>query len=167
MKNVTDIGGTISCSRYPDLTDLHFRNRYWQIFKFSDRTSRHSNQTMDVTFHLYGAYFDNRTLILGPMIRIISMVHSRFVDRILLQKNSEKFSRRKPVSLPFCHIWYNDSASPVVTPVTHFEQVSKYNYTLYGLTRVITILSSSQKPSYCLLRGTTFKCENSLIYSNV
>ena len=84
MKNVTDIEGTISCSRYPDLTDLHYRNRYWQIFKFSDRISRHSNQTSDVTFHLYGAYFDNRTLILGPMIRIISMVHSRFVDRILL-----------------------------------------------------------------------------------
>ena len=28
-----------------------------------------------------------------------------------------------PKSLPFCHIWYNDSKIPVVTPVESFEQV--------------------------------------------
>ena len=74
-KNMTDTEG-ISCSKYPFLTDLHYRNKYWQIFKFSDQQS---NWTLDVMFHLYGAYFDNRTIKLGPMIRIISMVHSRFV----------------------------------------------------------------------------------------
>ena len=80
IKNITDTGDSISCSEYPDLVDLHFRNKYWQIFKFLDRRNRHSNRTLDVTFHLYGAYFDNRTMIKDPMIRIISMVHSRCVN---------------------------------------------------------------------------------------
>ena len=81
MKNMTDNEGTVSCSKYPSLTDLHYVNEYWQILKFLDRRNRHSNQTLDVTFHLYGAYFDNRTLLPdGPMIRIVSMIHSRFFD---------------------------------------------------------------------------------------
>ena len=79
MKNLTDNWGN-GCSSYPELTDLHYRNKYWQIFKFLDK-SGYKNQTLDVTFHLYGAYFDNRTLLRGPMIRVISMVHSRSVDK--------------------------------------------------------------------------------------
>ena len=68
--------GTAGCSTYPDITDLYYRNKYWQIFEFLD-------DKLEVTFHLYGAYFDNRTLLPdGPMIRVISMVHSRFVDLI-------------------------------------------------------------------------------------
>ena len=64
------------CSTYPEITDLYYRNKYWQIFVFLD-------QYLEVTFHLYGSYFDNRTLLPnGPMIRVISMVHSRFVDLI-------------------------------------------------------------------------------------
>ena len=64
------------CSSYPEITDLYYRNKYWQIFEFLDKN-------LEVTFHLYGAYFDNRTLLPnGPMIRVISMVHSRFVDLI-------------------------------------------------------------------------------------
>ena len=66
--------GTAGCSTYPDITDLYYRNKYWQIFEFMD-------DKLEVTFHLYGAYFDNRTLLPdGPMIRIISIVHSRFFD---------------------------------------------------------------------------------------
>ena len=68
--------GTAGCSSYPDITDLYYRNKYWQIFDFLD-------DKLEVTFHLYGAYFDNRTLVPdGPMIRVISMVHSRFADLI-------------------------------------------------------------------------------------
>ena len=77
MKNLTDDEGT-GCSKYPELTDLHYRNKYWQIFEFADR-SPDANRTLEVTFHLYGAYFDNRSLLNQSMIRVIAMVHSRFV----------------------------------------------------------------------------------------
>ena len=50
MKKLT--GDEDGCSRYPEITDLHYRNKYWQIFKFLD-----TNLSIDVTFHLYGAYF--------------------------------------------------------------------------------------------------------------
>ena len=76
MKNLTDDEGA-GCSKYPELTDLHYRNKYWQIFKFFDKSPQ-ANRTLEVTFHLYGAYFDNRSLLNQSMIRVISMVHSRF-----------------------------------------------------------------------------------------
>ena len=75
MKNVSDDGG-VGCSKYPELTELHYNNKYWQIFKFLDK-----QPDLHVTFYLYGAYFDNRTLLHdGPMIRVLSMVHSRLVE---------------------------------------------------------------------------------------
>ena len=75
MKNMTDDGGA-RCSEYPRLSDLHYNNKYWQIFKFSDKNPE--TKTLDVTFYLYGAYFDNRALLPnGPLIRVLSMVHSR------------------------------------------------------------------------------------------
>ena len=75
MKNLTDDGGA-GCSKYPELTDLHYNNKYWQRFKFSDKNLE--IKTLEVTFYLYGAYFDNRTLLPnGPLIRVLSMVHSR------------------------------------------------------------------------------------------
>ena len=79
MKDLTE-DEEPGCSKYPDIVDIHYRNKYWQIFEFLDENE---DQTLDVTFHLYGAYFDNRTLLpKGPMIRVISMVHSRFVLKI-------------------------------------------------------------------------------------
>ena len=83
MKNLTDDGG---CSEYPEITDLHHNNKYWQIFKFSGENPE-SNLTFEAIFHLYGAYFDNRTLLpKGPMIRVISMVPSRFTHYIFHSK---------------------------------------------------------------------------------
>ena len=76
MKNMSN-DGEEGCSKYPRLTDLNYNNKYWQIFKFSDK-----NPELHVTFYLYGAYFDNRTLLPnGPIIRVLSMVHSRFVKQ--------------------------------------------------------------------------------------
>ena len=75
MKNMTDDGGA-RCSEYPRLSDLHYNNKYWQMFQFQDKNPE-TNMTLDVNFHLYGAYLDNRTLLKGPMIRVLSMVHSR------------------------------------------------------------------------------------------
>ena len=86
------------CSIYPSILDIEYSNKYWQLFRFHD-----------TTFHLYGAYLDNRTLLKnGPMIRISLVMHHD--------------SKEKPKSLPFCHIWYKDSRSPVVSRVTKFEK---------------------------------------------
>ena len=81
MKNLTDDGG-LGCSKYPDIMDLHYRNKYWQIFEFVDENPDPS-LTLYVTFHLYGAYFDNRTLLPNSqsMVRVISMVNSRLGDK--------------------------------------------------------------------------------------
>ena len=124
MKNLTEDSGT-GCSKYPDIMDLHFRNKYWQIFEFVDENPDPDGWRLDVNFHLYGAYFDNRTLLPDSqsMVRVISMVNSRLVDEPFKSKSSNLCYRDKPVSLPFCHIWYNDSKSPVVTKVTGFEMV--------------------------------------------
>ena len=80
MKNLTD-DGRAGCSKYPDIMDLHFRNKYWQIFEFVDE-NQDPSLTLYVTFHLYGAYFDNRTLLPNSqsMVRVISMVNSRLGD---------------------------------------------------------------------------------------
>ena len=69
MKNITR-HKTSGCSSYPSVFDIEYRNKYWQMFSCQDST-----------FHLYGAYLDNRTqLHNGPLIRILSMRSSkRFV----------------------------------------------------------------------------------------
>ena len=86
MKNLTDDSGT-GCSKYPDIMDLHFRNKYWQIFEFVDENPDSDGWRLDVNFHLYGAYFDNRTLLPDSqsMVRVISMVNSRLVDKNLFK----------------------------------------------------------------------------------
>ena len=95
MKNLTDDDGE-GCSKYPELTDLHYRNKYWQIFKFFDKSPQ-ANRTLEVTFHLYGAYFDNRSLLNQSKIRVISMVHSRFAVEYFKQalRNSCELLRQR------------------------------------------------------------------------
>ena len=47
------------CTKFPDLYDIHFSNKYWQEFESSNGT-----------FYLYGAYLDVRALNrLGPTVR--------------------------------------------------------------------------------------------------
>ena len=93
--------GAAGCSKYPDIMDLYYRNKYWQIFEFTDKNQDQS-QTLDVTFHLYGAYFDNRTLLPnGPIIRVISMVHSRFGDWNVNMKVQSDISETSPTPYPF------------------------------------------------------------------
>ena len=103
MKNLTD-NGENGCSCYPELTDRHYRNKYWQIFKLLDK-SGDKNRPLDLTFHLYGAYFDNRTLLRGPIIRVISMVHSRFVlTQVFVEKLQITVKRQACVSAFLSHL---------------------------------------------------------------
>ena len=128
MKSTTDTGDTISCSKYPALTDLLYRNKYWQIFKFLDRRNRHSNETLDVTFHLYGAYFDNRTMLTSPVIRIISMVHSRFDNSIPL-KNSTVMSNFPETSLrEVIKIFLMINVKPTLLTPLLFEMIKITNF---------------------------------------
>ena len=50
MKNLTS-DEQQGCSQYPDILNIEFRNKYWQIFKTYD-----SNNNREATYHLYGAY---------------------------------------------------------------------------------------------------------------
>ena len=50
MKNI-ERDGNKSCSQYPDILNIEYRNKYWQIFKTYD-----ANNTREATYHLYGAY---------------------------------------------------------------------------------------------------------------
>ena len=61
MKNMTDDGGA-RCSEYPRLSDLHYNNKYWQMFQFLSVNPK-TNVTSDMNFYLFGAYLDNRTLL--------------------------------------------------------------------------------------------------------
>ena len=57
------------CSKYPDLLDVEYSNRYWQLYKSHNKKE---------TFFLYGAYLDNRKALKnGPIIRILAMINSR------------------------------------------------------------------------------------------
>ena len=50
---------------YPDIYDLHFKNKYWQV-----------TDTSNGTFILYGDYLDARpTNRLGPTVRLLGVVN--------------------------------------------------------------------------------------------
>ena len=53
MKNLKSDGNQ-SCSKYPNILNIEYRNKYWQIFKTYD-----ANNTREATYHLYGAYLGN------------------------------------------------------------------------------------------------------------
>ena len=57
MKNLTS-DEKLGCSQYPDIMNIEYRNKYWQIFKTYD-----SNNTREATYHLYGAYLGNTGLL--------------------------------------------------------------------------------------------------------
>ena len=53
MKNLTS-DEKQGCSQYPDILDIEYRNKYWQIFK-----TYYSSNIREATYHLYGAYLGN------------------------------------------------------------------------------------------------------------
>ena len=48
---MTDDGGA-RCSEYPRLSDLHFNNKYWQMFQFLNVNPK-TNMTLDMNFYLF------------------------------------------------------------------------------------------------------------------
>jgi len=85
-----------SCTKYPDIYDLHFNNKYWQV-----------TETSNGTFHLYGAYLDVRSKNrLGPTVRILGMIN-----------------RLEPKVKTFCQLWFNDSKEPVFSKVLEYKYI--------------------------------------------
>ena len=68
---------------------------YWQILRSSNGT-----------FYLYGAYYDNRTAIQKPAIRILGMM-----DRI------------EPRVKTHCLLWYDGDKDPLITPVFEYKYI--------------------------------------------
>ena len=78
------------CTKFPDMFDLHFNNKYWQV-----------TETSNGTFYLYGAYLDVRaTNRLGPTVRVLGMIN-----------------RLEPAVKTFCQLWFSDSMGPVLREV--------------------------------------------------
>ncbi|XP_039298427.1 uncharacterized protein LOC111057086 [Nilaparvata lugens] len=85
-----------TCARYPDIFELEFNNLYWQ-----------SLRTTNGTFHLYGAYYDNRELSeIGPAVRILGMI-----DRI------------EPTVNTYCQIWFDHHRQPVFAEVMEYSHI--------------------------------------------
>lgn len=84
------------CAPLPSVFDLEYHNLYWQ-------TARTTNGT----FHLYGAYLDERnTSRIGPAIRML-VVHDRVA----------------PTLVTHCQIWFEGTAAPSVVRTLEYKYV--------------------------------------------
>ncbi|XP_017850064.1 uncharacterized protein LOC108605009 [Drosophila busckii] len=84
------------CSRLPNLMDIKFHNNYWQ-----------AAQAENLTYYIYGAYYDNRaTVEEAPLVRILTM--------------SSRYGKRNEVKFPqvYCQLWYENQTEPLLVNVT-------------------------------------------------
>ncbi|KAA0186796.1 hypothetical protein HAZT_HAZT008591 [Hyalella azteca] len=87
-----------TCAKFPTLWDIGFNNVYWQTLK-----------TSNGTFYLYGAYYDNRTLVaMKPVVRMLGMIN-----------------RLEPKVKTICQLWFEGLKAPV------FAKVFEYKYVWY------------------------------------
>ncbi|XP_037931763.1 uncharacterized protein LOC119666553 [Teleopsis dalmanni] len=83
-----------TCALYPELLSIKFHSNFYQEF-----------ENLNVTFELFGAYYDNRTAVPDyPVIRILGMVN----------QIEEKF----PTS--YCQLWYEKQKEPIIVPITKY-----------------------------------------------
>ncbi|XP_066941202.1 uncharacterized protein [Macrobrachium rosenbergii] len=79
-----------SCAQFPSLYNLSYVDTHWQEL-----------QTVDGPYHLFGAYFDNRTLAKEvPAVRIIGQIAKIDVNTSL-----------------FCQLWFEEDKEPAFAPV--------------------------------------------------
>merc|ERR1719264_27993 len=85
-----------SCTKFPDIYDLHFNNKYWQVLESSNGS-----------FYLYGAYLDVRASNrLGPTVRILGMIN-----------------RLEPQVKTHCQLWFNGTREPVISKVLEYKYI--------------------------------------------
>ncbi|XP_059472474.1 uncharacterized protein LOC132194899 [Neocloeon triangulifer] len=87
-----------TCAHYINALDIEYNNIYWQ-----------KQKTINETYYFYGAYYDNRVLVDGNVIRIVGMV-----DKL------------DPGEL-YCQIWYTNEPQPIISKV-HHAQYMWYTY---------------------------------------
>ncbi|KAK7021977.1 hypothetical protein SK128_006311 [Halocaridina rubra] len=84
-----------ACVKYPSIYELRYNNIHWQTLR-----------TSNGTFHLYNAFYDNRTLVEEkPVIRILGMV-----DRL-----------QPPET--YCQLWIDGFETAIISPVTNYAYI--------------------------------------------
>nr|XP_027229216.1 uncharacterized protein LOC113820994 [Penaeus vannamei] len=110
--------GKRSCAHYPFYDQIRYNKGCWQIFS-----------TSSGTFYLFGAYYDNRTMVDGPIVRVLGMM-----DRVVQQ-----------VSI-FCQFWLFGQNKPVFAKVSGHTYIwTTFSHITYRLLR--PCLLSCQMPS--------------------
>ncbi|XP_061386005.1 uncharacterized protein LOC133320911 [Musca vetustissima] len=90
----------LNCANFPRLQSLRFYNNYWQTY------SREN-----VTFHLYGAYYDEREdLPQGPVVRILGLVNQL----------------KPPFPSSFCQVWYENDNVPELPPIHEYKIIWRW-----------------------------------------
>ena len=87
MKNLTS-DEKQGCSQYPDILDIEYRNKYWQIFK-----TYNSSNIREATYHLYGAYLGSTQ----------TKIHTNWIN---MMEDLEKETENK---VQFCLLKYTHS----------------------------------------------------------
>ncbi|XP_066959543.1 uncharacterized protein [Macrobrachium rosenbergii] len=86
----------VTCAKLPYPYDINFNNKYWQVLK-----------TSNGTFHLYSAYYDNRTLAtMKPAIRLLGTI-----DKI------------SPSVKTNCQLWFEGRHDPVISEVWEYKYI--------------------------------------------
>ncbi|XP_064080897.1 uncharacterized protein LOC135197752 isoform X1 [Macrobrachium nipponense] len=79
-----------TCAKFPSLYKLKYVDTHWQEL-----------QTVDGPFYLFGAYFDNRTLVEhAPSVRIIGQIAKIKINTTL-----------------FCQLWFEEHKEPAFAPI--------------------------------------------------
>lgn len=88
---------SLNCATFPALQTLKFYNNFWQTYTVSN-----------ITFQLYGAYYDNRDDVdPGPVVRILAMVNQL----------------KAPFPTSYCQIWYENEEIPEVVPISQYKAI--------------------------------------------
>ncbi|XP_065340694.1 uncharacterized protein LOC135939992 isoform X2 [Cloeon dipterum] len=84
-----------TCAHYVNPYGVKYNNIMWQVQK-----------TPRETYHLFNAYFDNRTAIMGKgsFVRILAVI-----------------DRREPSNKTFCQLWFANKPEPTISNVTRTD----------------------------------------------
>ncbi|XP_046808761.1 uncharacterized protein LOC124420340 [Lucilia cuprina] len=96
----------LSCAWYPGIMDIHIQNEYWQILR-----------NRNLTYHLFGAYLDNRPYVTNNriLIRILTMID-------LISKNPQDY----PTT--YCQFWFREKFQPIIVPVEKTQLIWRYEW---------------------------------------
>ena len=112
------------CTKFPDIYDIHFNNKYWQVLESSNGS-----------FYLYGAYLDVRANNrLGPTVRVLGMIN-----------------RLEPSVKTQCQLWFSEDkpgSEPVVSRVLEYKYIWDKQWGNYKQGREREGRRQSCQPSY-------------------